>query len=102
MKKFKRKKAWISLEEYERILKMLLSPNEEDFEIGCVLLAKHNITPSRLLNENSKESMNSNFRFKMKAGKLTRRTVTLVERMRPYQIAYNISMMNLQNIQDDK
>ena len=71
--KFKKKKTWISPEAYGRILSLLLSPNDEDFEIGVALCEAQKIKPTRLFNQNSKEVIDSDWDFKMKSGRVTRR-----------------------------
>ncbi len=82
--KFKKKKTWINPEQYSRILKMLLSENEDDFNIGVELLDKHNIRPSRLLNRNSKEVIESNFNFTVDKGKLRRNNKFLLSNFKVF------------------
>lgn len=74
---------------------MLLSSNDDDFEIGKTILEGLGIKPSCLLNYNTKQSLKSDFKFKMVAGELVRERISLVDKIKSSQIAYNLMMNKL-------
>lgn len=80
---------------------MLLSENDDDFEVGAAILEGLGIRPSSLLNYNSKNVIKSDFRFKMVAGKLKRYNLPEYPRYWNPMPIISSTIDNIQNIKID-
>lgn len=81
---------------------MLLSNNDEDFELGKTILEGLGIKPSCLLNYNTKQSLKSDFKFKMVAGELKRYNLPEYPRYWSTMPIISSTVDNIQNIKIDE